>query len=96
MITQIFSYGITYSNTMFYGGFMTFDEFSKKEVICVKDCRKLGHVVDLEFDECSGCICKIIVREHCGFWGFWNVGEEICIPFCKIKQIGPDIILVDV
>lgn len=75
---------------------MFLDDFCEKEVISIRDCRKLGNVHNLEFDECSGCICKIIVREHCGFWGFWNVGEEICIPFCKIKQIGPDIILVDV
>ena len=79
---------------MFYSGFMTFDKFSKKEVICVKDCRKLGHVVDLEFDECNGCIRKLIIAEKCGIWGFF-FGDEHEIPFCNIKQIGPDIILVD-
>ncbi len=74
---------------------MSFDELSHKEVISVKDCRKLGHVVDLEFDECKGCICKIIVAEKAGIMNFFCCGEEFCIPFCNIKQIGPDIILVD-
>ena len=74
---------------------MSFEELSHKEVISVKDCRKLGHVVDLEFDECKGCIRKIIVAEKVGIMNFFCCGEEFCIPFCNIKQIGPDIILVD-
>lgn len=73
---------------------MSFEEMSRKEVISVKDCRKLGHVVDIEFDECKGCICKIIVAEK-GILNFFCCGDEICIPYCNIKQIGPDIILVD-
>ena len=84
MITQIFSDGITYSNTMFYGGFMTFDEFSKKEVICVKDCRKLGHVVDLEFDECeievSDMFCSIY--NTCDSYHYVSVN----IAECELKD----------
>lgn len=75
---------------------MTFDDLCRKEVISVKDCRKLGHVVDLEIDECKGCICKIIVAQKTGFWNFFCNCDEIAIPFCNIRQIGPDIILVDV
>lgn len=74
---------------------MSFDEMCKKEVISVKDCRKLGHVVDLEFDECKGCICKIIVSEKPGILNLFCCRDEITIPFCNIRQIGPDIILVD-
>ena len=47
-----------------------FCEFCEKEVISVRDCRKLGNVYDMEFDACSGCICKLIVREHSGLLGF--------------------------
>lgn len=74
---------------------MSFEELCKKEVISVKDCRKLGHVVDLEFDECKGCIRKIIVAEKGGIANFFCCTDEIEIPFCNIKQIGPDIILAD-
>lgn len=77
------------------GETMTFEELSCKEVISIKDCRKLGHVVDLEIDECKGCICKIIVSEKAGLLNFFCGKEELVIPFCNIKQIGPDIILVD-
>ena len=62
---------------------MLFSELKCKDVINVRDCKKLGHVCDLEFDECSGCICKIMV-------------PNIVIPYKDIRQIGPDIILVDI
>ena len=74
---------------------MQFCEFCEKEVISVRDCRKLGNVYDMEFDACSGCICKLIVREHSGLLGFLCCGAATTVPYSKIKQIGSDIILVD-
>lgn len=74
---------------------MLFKEFSEKEVICARDCRKLGHVADLEFDECKGCIKAIIVREKGKLSSFFCCGEEYTIPYHKICKIGPDIILVE-
>ena len=75
---------------------MYLDDFCRKEVISIRDCKKLGNVYNLEFDSCSGCICQIIVRERCGLKGFFGVGEEMCIPYQKVRQIGPDLILVEV
>lgn len=75
---------------------MYLEDFCEKEVISIRDCRKLGTVHNMEFDECTGCICQIMVRERCGFCGLWSGREETVIPYCKIKQIGPDIILVDI
>lgn len=75
---------------------MRFSELKKKEVIGIKDCTRLGHVCDLEIDVCKGCILKIVVPGKCGYWG-WLKGDSLLeIPFCCIKQIGPDIILVDI
>ena len=53
---------------------MLFSEFSEKEVISVKTCKRLGQVYDLEFDKCTGQICKIIVREK--NW-FFNMNDEL-------------------
>ena len=75
---------------------MLFSELCEKEVINIKDCRKLGHVVDLEFDSCNGCICKMIVKSKFSFCNLFCDTTGICIPFCDIRQIGPEIILVDV
>lgn len=73
-----------------------FGDLCQKEVISVCDCRKLGHVRDLEFDSCSGCICKIIVKPSFCLCGLFSGNDEIVIPFKDIKQIGPDIILVNI
>ena len=40
---------------------MLYSEFKSKDVININNCKKLGRVCDLEFDPCSGCICKIMV-----------------------------------
>ena len=39
---------------------MRFSELKSKDVINLRDCKKLGRICDLEFDECSGKICKVI------------------------------------
>jgi len=75
---------------------MLYSELKCKEVINVRDCRKLGNVVDFEFDECSGCICKLIVPCGSRWRLFWGSDSEYVICYKDIKQIGPDIILVDV
>lgn len=74
---------------------MTLSDFSDKEVINIKDCKKLGHVTDLEFDERNGCICKIIVSNKNILCSFFKPGNDYCICYKDIRQIGPDIILVD-
>lgn len=73
-----------------------FSELKCKDVINVKDCRKLGRVCDLEFDSCSGCICKIMVPGCNKVLSFLNCEPNIVIPYKDIRQIGPDIILVDI
>lgn len=75
---------------------MRFCEFQNKEVINTCDCRKLGYVIDLIIDECSGCIEAIIIPKAGKFCGFFSDGSEWVIPFKCIKKIGPDIILVEI
>lgn len=75
---------------------MLFSELKCKEVINIKDCRMLGHVSDLEFDERTGCIHKIMVPRGNKWENFFKCQEDIVISFRDIKQIGPDIILVDI
>lgn len=78
---------------------MLYSELKKKDVINYKNCKCLGKVIDLEFEECSGQIRKIIVGDplHCfSFCKFIEMTPKISIPYKDICQIGPDIILVDV
>ena len=75
---------------------MRFCEFQDKEVINACDCCKLGYVVDLIIDECSGCIEAVIVPKCGKFCGLFSDGSEYEIPFKCIKRISPDIILVEI
>ena len=67
------------------------DDFREKEVINVTDGRRLGYVVEIEFDVCDGKITAIIADGG----GAFGKGECVCIPWEKIQKIGEDIILVD-
>lgn len=75
---------------------MLFSEFKNKEVINMKDCKRLGKVTDFEFDHCTGQIKKLIIGGSCGFCNLFCNEPDICIWFNDICQIGPDIILVDI
>ena len=71
-------------------------EFSRKEVINASDCRCLGNVCDLEFDECSGQICAMIIKGPPKWFHLVGCDTEYVIDWKKIVRIGPDVILVDI
>ncbi len=75
---------------------MRFCELQEKDVINVADCRFLGNVCDLDFDEKSGCIRALIVPQPCKWFGAFFRDFEYFIPWKNIVRIGPDIILVDI
>ncbi|MCD7807606.1 MAG: YlmC/YmxH family sporulation protein [Lachnospiraceae bacterium] len=74
---------------------MLFSELKNKEVIDIKDCKKLGKIQDLEFDPRTGCVRKFFVPcgSKCSF--FFSPEPDYVLDFNEICQIGPDIILVD-
>ena len=74
---------------------MRFCELEQKEVINVINCKCLGNVRDLDFDEKDGCIRALIVPGPAKWLGCMGREFELWIPWCKIIKIGPDIILVD-
>ncbi|WP_349670272.1 YlmC/YmxH family sporulation protein [Lacrimispora sp.] len=71
-------------------------DLKQKEVINICDCRRLGFVGDVDFDMETGCLLAIIVPGPGCFCGFLVREREYIIPFCDIRQVGPDIILVNV
>jgi len=74
---------------------MTFCELREKDIININNCKRMGCVADLVFDPKNGCIQALIATENEKLWGFFSKEGSCEIPWCKIKQIGPDIILVD-
>lgn len=75
---------------------MNFEDFCEKDVINICDCKKLGKVVSLDFDECDGCIRKILIQEKQGLLGIFCSSAQIEIEYGRIKRIGPDLIFVEV
>ncbi|MBQ8638251.1 MAG: YlmC/YmxH family sporulation protein [Lachnospiraceae bacterium] len=71
-------------------------DLKQKEVINICDCKRLGFVCDIEFDCATGRITAIVVPGIGKICGLFGRDTEFIIPFCKICQIGPDIILVDI
>lgn len=73
-----------------------FCDLKEKDVINRCDCRRLGRVCDLIFDEEKGCICSIIVPGPFRLFSIFGADQEYVIPWNRICQIGPDIILVEI
>lgn len=69
------------------------EDFREKEVVNICDGRKLGVVVEIEFDIADGKLTAIVVAGDCGFFG--KAKNEVIIPWCRIEKIGEDIILVN-
>ena len=74
---------------------MRFTQLQCKEVICVKDGRRLGYVEDVMVEVPEGNVCAIVVPGPCRFLGIAGRRDDYIIPWNCIKKIGPDIVLVE-
>lgn len=72
-----------------------FSQLQAKEVICVKDGRRLGFVEDVLVEIPEGTINAIVVPGPCRYLGMVGRTEDYIIPWNCICHVGPDIVLVD-
>lgn len=70
---------------------VSYIDLKNKEVINVLDGRKLGHIVDIIFDNLTGQVNGVVVP---GNKKLFRKSEDIFVPLTKIKKIGNDVILV--
>ncbi len=70
-------------------------ELRNKEVINICDGRRLGCVIDVEFNACDGRILSRVAQGD-GKISLFGKCDGVYIPWCKIQKIGDDIILVDI
>lgn len=73
-----------------------FCDLRAKEVINTCNCKRLGCVIDILFNTCTGCVEAIIIPGSGKICGFLGYDSEYVIPFSCICRIGPDIILVEI
>ena len=73
-----------------------FSSLKCKEVVNICDGARLGFVPDVEVDIKNGRIVAIIVPGPCKFFGMIGRRDDFVIPWNCIRQIGDDIILIEV
>ena len=67
-----------------------------KEVVNICDGFRLGYVEDVLLDSCSGRILALIVPGPCRFLGLFLPGDDYIIQWDCVKQLGDDLILVEI
>ena len=74
---------------------MTFSELRQKDVVNVRDGRRLGKPIDLVFNA-SACVEALVVPLPGGFLNLLKQEKEGClVPWGRILRIGDDVILVE-
>ena len=71
-------------------------DFKHKEVINITDGKRLGFVQDVTANLETGTITSIIVPGNSKLFNLFTSGNEIVIPWDKVKCIGEDLILVEI
>lgn len=70
-------------------------ELQSKDIINVCDGRNVGRITDVEIDGITGTVTRMIVPGKPKYFGIFGRGEDVYIPWQKIKLIGVDSILID-
>ncbi len=71
-------------------------EVRTREVINLCNCKKLGYVVDIEVDLCTGRILALIVPKVEGVLGLFAKDTVYVIPYECVKKVGDEIIFVEI
>ena len=75
---------------------MKLSELQKKDIVNIKDGKKIGKIIDVYFDESSGYMIKFVIEKTHFVRNIFSNTDEIVIKFSKIKKMGEDVILIDI
>jgi len=75
---------------------MKLSELQKKEIINIKDGKKVGRIIDVEFDINNGYMIHFVIEKAHIIRSIFNSSEDIYIKFSQIKKMGEDVILIDI
>lgn len=70
-------------------------ELRQRDVVNVRDGRRLGLIADVELDIENGKIRSIILPGGPKLLGFFGRTDDMVIPWNQIKKLGMDVILVE-
>jgi len=74
---------------------MYLSDLQNKDIVCLKDGKKLGKIIDAEITP-TGEILYLIIEERKTFPKFMVNTSESKISFKEIETIGEDVILVKI
>ena len=75
---------------------MKLSELSKKDIININDGKRIGKIVDVEFDINNGYMIRFIIESSNIIKSIFSNSEELTIKFSQIKKLGEDVILIDI
>lgn len=75
---------------------MKLSELQRKDIINIKDGKKVGRIIDVEFDPTNGYMIKFVIEKTHFVRNLLNNSEELSIKFAQIKKLGEDVILIDI
>jgi len=73
---------------------MRLSDLQSKDIVSVRDGKRLGRIIDVEIDE-SGNILYLIIEQRKAIRSFVGGSIDATIKFSQIQKIGEDVILVD-
>ena len=74
---------------------MNLSDLQTKDIVSIKDGRKIGHIIDVEINE-AGTINYLIIETTRNMKNLFSRSEETKISFNSIEKIGSDVILVNI
>lgn len=74
---------------------MYLSDMQNKDIVSIKDGRKIGHIIDAEINM-EGSIVYLVVEPKKSFKKIFGNGNETKISFKDINKIGEDVILVNI
>ena len=75
---------------------MKLSELQRKDIINIKDGKKIGKIVDVEYEKKSGYMIHFVIEKTHFVRNLLFSTEELNIKFTQIKKLGEDVILIDI
>ena len=75
---------------------MKLSELQKKDIVNIKDGKKIGRIIDVIFDPTNGYMIRFVIESSHFVKNLFSNSEEITIKFTQIKKMGEDVILIDI
>ncbi|MBR4177764.1 MAG: YlmC/YmxH family sporulation protein [Bacilli bacterium] len=75
---------------------MKLSELQRKDIVSIRDGKKIGKIIDVEFDAKSGYMVHFVIEKAHFVRNLFSTTEEITINFSQIKKLGEDVILIDI